>query len=256
MYFIDTHSHLYSEQFNDDIHDVVQRALNNDIKRIYLPNIDSSSIKSMLSLKENYPQVFEVMAGLHPVDVKANYKEELQIVEEELKKGGYVAVGEIGIDLYWDKTFLQEQIYAFQKQVEWALQYNLPFVIHARESFDEIFEALRKFDGEPLKGIFHSFTGTLDQAKTALSFGDFKLGINGIVTFKNSNLGEVVRQIGLEHLVLETDAPYLAPVPFRGKRNESSYVLNIAEKISSIFNVPLETVAEITTKNAKHIFGE
>ncbi len=253
----DTHSHLYLEQFNEDIDAVVQQALENKVDRIYLPNIDSATVAPLLDLQKKYPEVFRAMAGLHPTDVKDNYRDELAEVKHQLDtQKGYVAVGEIGIDLYWDKTHLKEQIIAFEQQVQWALDYRLPIVIHARDSFDEIFASLENFKSEPVRGIFHSFTGSVAQAEKALSLGEFKLGINGIVTFKNAGLDKVVKEVGVDHLVLETDAPFLAPTPFRGKRNESAYLINIAQKLADVFQLSLQQLADVTTNNAKEIFGE
>lgn len=251
---IDTHAHLYLDQFNHDIDQVVERALKNNISKIYLPNIDSKTIEPMHQITTKYPEVFREMIGLHPTDVKENYLEELEIVRTEMKNNLYYAIGEIGIDLYWDKSFFKQQETAFEQQIQWAIDYNLPFVIHARESFQEIFNCLRKFDPSALKGIFHSFTGTLEEAQTALSLGDFKLGINGIVTFKNSGLAHTVSQIGINHLVLETDAPFLAPTPHRGKRNESSYIILIAQSVAKALNLSLDDVANATTKNANYVF--
>ncbi len=253
---IDTHSHLYVDQFDDDIEAVIERAKANKVHRIYLPNIDQESVHRVKSLHRKDPNLFHMMVGLHPTDVNAASPGNLNWIEEELNSKKYVAVGEIGIDLYWDKTFLKEQTEVFEAQVQMAIDHKLPFVIHARDSFDEIFSSLKKFNPSDLRGIFHSFTGTIEQAETALSLGDFKLGINGIVTFKNSGLDATVKKIGLEHLVLETDAPYLAPVPHRGKRNESSYLLLIAEKIADIFAVSLDEVTKVTHDNARYIFKD
>ncbi len=253
---IDTHSHLYLDKFNHDIHEVVARAKANHLQKIYLPNIDSGTLEAMHALKNAYPDFFEIMVGLHPTDVKENYEAELTTMTEEAARGTYCAIGEIGIDLYWDKTFLKEQEIAFETQVQLAIDTNLPFVIHARDSFSEIFNCLRKFDSTQLKGVFHSFTGTYDEARTALTLGDFKLGINGIVTFKNSGLAQTVAQLGLNHLVLETDAPFLAPVPHRGKRNESAYLLHIAQHIAHTLQVDLNEVAAVTSKNANYVFGK
>lgn len=254
--FIDTHSHLYLDQFQYDIDEVVERALKNSISKIYLPNIDSKTIEPMHRITAKYPDVFREMIGLHPTDVKENFEQELEIICAEAKNKSYYAIGEIGIDLYWDKTFLQQQEIAFEQQILLAIEHNLPFVIHARDSFQEIFNCLRKFDPTTLKGIFHSFTGTYEEAQTALALGDFKLGINGIVTFKNSNLADTVAQLGIDHLVLETDAPFLAPVPYRGRRNESSYIPLIAQSIANALNISLDEVANATTKNANYVFSK
>ncbi|MFA8435649.1 MAG: TatD family hydrolase [Marinifilaceae bacterium] len=253
MRLIDTHSHIYSSEFNGDIQDVINRAQEAKVEKILLPNIDSESIPKMMELTETFPGICYPMMGLHPTSVKENYEEELNLVEEWLKKGTFLAVGEVGIDLYWDKTFQKEQEIAFDRQIQWAQSYDLPLVIHSRESFDEIFSILEPYKKNQLQGIFHSFTGTIEQAQKAISMG-FLLGVNGILTFKNAGLDKVFNQIDLKHLVLETDAPYLAPVPKRGKRNESSYVQYTAEKLAEIHNTTLEKVAEITTTNAQNIF--
>ena len=229
MILTDTHTHLYSEQFIDDIDTVVENCINKGIERLFLPNIDASSIDGMMELGEKYPNNCFPMMGLHPISVKENYKEELALVEEWLNKQKFCAVGEIGIDLYWDKSLLKEQQDAFKTQIELAKQHSLPFVIHCRESFNEIFEILDELNDDKMRGIFHCFTGNIDQANHIINYGDFKIGIGGVVTFKNSGLDKTVEQIDLEHLVLETDSPYLAPTPFRGKRNESTYLYTIAE---------------------------
>lgn len=254
--FIDTHAHLYLDDFRNDIDEIVERAKQNNISEIYLPNIDSKTIEPMHFLKAKYPDFFKEMIGLHPCDVDLNFEKELDIVKNEAEKNSYCAIGEIGIDLHWDKSLFKLQEKAFEQQIQLAINHNLPFVIHARESFPEIFNSLRKFDSSALNGIFHSFTGTYKDAQTALSLGDFKLGINGIVTFKNSGLADTVAKIGLQHLVLETDAPFLAPVPYRGKRNESSYLTLIAQSIANALDTSLDDVANITTKNAKYVFSK
>ncbi len=255
MILTDTHTHLYSEQFNDDIDLVIKNCLDNGIERLFLPNIDSSSIDGMLKLGVNYPKNCFPMMGLHPTSVGENYKEELNIMKEWLNKQDFCAIGEIGIDLYWDKSFLKEQQDAFRTQINWAKEKELPFVIHCREAFDEIFEILDELNDDKMRGIFHCFTGTIEQANHIINYGDFKIGIGGVVTFKNSGLDKVVEQINLKHLVLETDSPYLAPTPYRGKRNESGYLLGIAEKVADIYNISIQEVAEITTANSKDIFG-
>jgi len=255
MILTDTHTHLYSEQFNEDIDNVIQNCIDKGITRLFLPNIDSSSIEEMISLEDKYPHNCFPMMGLHPTSVGENYKEELAIVAEWMAKHKFCAIGEIGIDLYWDKTFLKEQQEAFRFQIALAKKYDLPFVIHCRDSFEEIFKILDELNDDKMRGIFHCFTGTVEQANHIINYGSFKLGIGGVVTFKNSGLDKVVEQIDLKHLVLETDAPYLAPTPYRGKRNESSYLLGIAEKVADIYNISLEEVAKITTKNSQDVFG-
>lgn len=254
MILIDTHTHLYSEEFDGDRKEAVERCLTNHITKLYLPNVDSESIPRMLELEQQFPEHCFAMMGLHPCSVKENYKEELAIAKSWLDKRKFAAVGEIGIDLYWDKTFLKEQQEALVTQINWALEFNLPIVIHCREAFDEIYEVLSSFKKLPT-GIFHCFSGNKEQADKVIALGGFKLGIGGVLTFKNSGLDKVVEQLDMKHFVLETDSPYLAPIPHRGKRNESSYVKLVAEKLSLIKNISLEEVAEITTKNAIEIFG-
>lgn len=254
MIITDTHTHLYSEAFEEDRAEMMQRAFDQGVKRFFVPAIDSTYIKSMLDLEAGYPENVFLMMGLHPTHVKENYKAELAIVEEWLAKRKFYAVGEIGVDLYWDKTFLKEQQEAFAHQIRLAKKYQLPIVIHCRDAFDEVFEVLEQEKGEGLFGIFHCFTGTMEQAQKAISY-NMKLGIGGVVTFKNGKIDQFLHNVGLEHIVLETDAPYLAPTPYRGKRNESSYIVNILQKLSSIYGMPEEEIAEITTKNSKDIFG-
>lgn len=253
MFLIDTHTHLYLEEFDDDRFEVVRRAIAAGVEIMVLPNIDSESIENVVRLAEQFPQNCFPAMGLHPTSVKENYKTELAVVEEELKKRKYWAIGETGVDLYWDKTFLKEQEICFNRQLELALTYDLPIIIHARNSLDEIFDILRNFGRKLPKGIFHCFPGDVKEAEKAVELG-FLLGIGGVVTFKKSGMADVARAIPLEYIVLETDAPYLAPVPFRGKRNESAYIVHIAEKIAEIKNLPLEEVAHITTENAKRVF--
>jgi len=251
---IDTHTHLYLKQFNKDIDLVINRSKEIGVKKFIFPAIDSSHFDSMHSLKNKYPDNIYLMSGLHPTDVKENYKEELEFVINSLKSHGYVAIGEIGIDLYWDKTFLQLQQEAFTFQIRLAIKHDLPIVIHCREAFGEIFEILDKENCPKLRGVFHCFTGTLKQANRAIDLG-FVLGIGGVVTFKNGGIDKFLNQIDLKHIVLETDAPYLAPVPFRGKRNESSYIIYVIDKLSEIYGLSKEEIADITTKNAEKVFA-
>ncbi len=252
---IDTHAHLYVKDFDNDRDAVIERAKAEGVRKVILPNIEGSTISAMLELEKKHPNFCYAAIGLHPTHVKENYKEELALVEAELLRRKYIAVGEIGIDLYWDKTFEQEQIEAFQQQVEWALAYDLPVIIHLRNSHKEIMQALQVYQDKGLRGVFHSFGGSMDEAQEILEFGGgFYIGINGIVTFKNSGLGEVAAQIGLEHIVLETDAPYLTPTPHRGKRNESSYLKCIAEKLAELYTVSIDRVIEQTTMNAQTLF--
>ena len=255
MKLIDTHSHIFLEDFDEDRSLVVARAKDQGVEKILLPNIDEQSFTALINLHKEYPDVCLPMVGVHPTSVKENFKEELSFVEAQLKAKEYpfVAVGEIGIDLYWDKTFQKQQELAFVSQIELAEQYDLPIVIHARDSFQEIFSVLKSLGRKNFCGVFHSFTGGLEDAKQAIAYG-FELGFNGILTFKNSKLGEIVEKVDLKHLLIETDSPYLAPVPKRGRRNESSYVLHVAEKIAEIKGVDLTKVAEVTSENAKRLF--
>jgi len=251
---IDTHTHLYLKQFKDDIDKVIQRSINKGINKFIFPAIDSTHFDDMHDLKNKYPGSIYLMSGLHPVDVKENFKEELEFVVNSLKSHSYVAIGEIGIDLYWDKTYLKQQQEAFEFQIRLAIKNDLPIVIHCREAFDEIFEILDKENCDKLRGVFHCFTGTLEQANRAIQLG-FKLGIGGVVTFKNGGIDKFLNRIDLNHIVLETDSPYLAPVPYRGKRNESSYITYIIDKLSEIYGLPIKKIASVTTKNAEKVFA-
>lgn len=251
--FIDTHTHLYSEEFDADRIERITDAITKGVTKLYMPNVDSLSIDGMLQLEVHFPEHCFPMMGLHPCSVKENYRKELDIVKKWLDLRRFAAIGEIGMDLYWDKTFAKEQELAFREQIYWALEYNYTIVIHCRNAFDEIFAILQSFEKLP-KGIFHCFSGDIIQAEKVLSLGNFKLGIGGVVTFKNSGLDKVVEQLNLQDLVLETDAPYLAPVPYRGKRNESAYIPLIAEKVAQIKKVSVEEVARITSQNALDIF--
>ncbi|RIV73732.1 TatD family hydrolase [Flagellimonas aequoris] len=254
MIITDTHTHLYSEAFDEDRDAMMQRALDAGVERFFIPAIDSTYTQAMLELESNYPQNVFLMMGLHPTHVKENFKEELALVEEWLSKRKFYAVGEIGIDLYWDKTFLKQQQEAFVFQIRLAKKHQLPIVIHCRDAFDEIFEILEQEKSDDLFGIFHCFTGTLEQAHQAISY-NMKLGIGGVATFKNGKIDQFLDQINLKHIVLETDSPYLAPVPYRGKRNESYYVVQVLEKLSFIYGRPSEEIASITTDNSKEVFG-
>lgn len=254
MIITDTHTHLYSEEFDQDREEMIQRALKAGVSRFFIPAIDSSSTQAMYALEASHPENVFLMMGLHPTYVKENYQEELQHVKEELAKRKFYAIGEIGVDLYWDKTFLKEQQTVFREQIKLAKQYKLPIVIHCREAFDAVFEILEEQKGPDLFGIFHCFTGTHEQALQAISY-NMKLGIGGVVTFKNGKIDQFLSQIALENIVLETDAPYLAPIPYRGKRNESSYLSNIIEKLADVYKVTEEEIANVTTQNSKVIFG-
>jgi len=253
MIITDTHTHLYSNAFDEDRPAMMLRAKEQQVSRFFIPAIDSSSTKAMLQLEKDYPEVVFLMMGLHPTSVKENYKEELNHVEELLAERPFIAIGETGIDLYWDKSTLAIQKDAFRYQIQLAKKYKLPIVIHCRDAFDEIFEVLESEKSNDLFGIFHCFTGTLEQAHLAISY-NMKLGIGGVVTFKNGKIDKFLNQIEVKHIVLETDSPYLAPAPYRGKRNESSYIIKILEKLSEIYNLSIEEVAEITTANSKDIF--
>lgn len=253
MNLTDTHTHLYIEDFKDDIDQVISRAKSVGVVRFFLPAIDASYTEAMLGLKERYPEAIYLMSGLHPTHVKSDFESELKHVENLLNSGSYCAVGEIGIDLYWDQSTLDIQKEAFRRQIGMAKQHGLPIVIHCRDAFEELFEVLESEKDPCLYGIFHCFTGTFEDAKRAIELG-FMLGIGGVVTFKNGKIDTFLDQIGLEHIVLETDSPYLAPVPFRGKRNESSYLKFIVEKLEVIYGVPATEIADITTANADKIF--
>jgi len=253
MIITDTHTHLYSEQFDDDRVEVIERALAAGVTRFFIPAIDSSYTKSMYALESRYPNNMFLMTGVHPTHVKADYLVELAHIKEQLNSREFVAIGEIGIDLYWDRSTLKLQQEMFKLQIQLAKQYRLPVVIHCRDAFDEVFQILEEEKGSELFGIFHCFTGNLEQAQKAISF-NMKLGIGGVVTFKNGKIDQFLKQISLDHIVLETDAPYLAPVPYRGKRNESSYILNVLEKLSDIYSISSNEIASITTKNSKSIF--
>ncbi len=251
---IDTHSHIYSEEFNDDRDTVIERARVAGVSKILMPNIDLDSIDVMLDVEGKYPGYCFSMMGLHPTSVKENFEEDLSIIKSWFDKRKFIGVGEVGIDLYWDKTFLNQQIIAFEEQVKWAKDLNLPVVIHSRDSFPEVFSVIDKLWDENLKGVFHSFTGTEEDAKHILDYKTFYMGLNGVLTFKNSNLREVIRNSPLEKLLIETDAPYLTPVPFRGKRNEPSYVQYVCRQLSEVFETDESVVDEITTKNTEKLF--
>ena len=253
MIVTDTHTHLYSDAFDEDRNAMMQRAIAANVTRFFIPAIDSTYTDAMLQLEADFPEHVYLMTGLHPTSVKENYKDELRHVEELLSRRKFVAIGEIGIDLYWDRSTLKIQQDAFKHQIRLAKKYQLPIVIHCRDAFDEIFEVLETEKSEDLFGIFHCFTGNLEQATRAISF-NMKLGIGGVVTFKNGGIDKFLHQIDLKHIVLETDSPYLAPSPFRGKRNESAYVIKVLEKLADLYEISPEKVAEITTENSKAIF--
>ena len=250
----DTHTHLYSEAFEEDRAQMMIRAKEAGVGRFFIPAIDSSYTEAMYRLEENYPDQVYLMMGLHPTSVKENYRQELDFVKAAFDKRSFIAVGEIGIDLYWDKSTLEIQKIAFKEQIQLAKKYNLPIVIHCRDAFDEIFEVLEEEQDDTLFGIFHCFTGTIEQAHKALSY-NMKLGIGGVITFKNGKIDQFLNQIAIEHIVLETDSPYLSPVPFRGKRNESSYLSLVCKKVAAIYGISEEEVARITTENSNQVFG-
>ena len=254
MILTDTHSHLYDSKFIEDRKAMIYRAFEENVQRIFIPNIDQHTVKGMMDIVAAHPQKCFPMMGLHPCHVKENYKQELVVLKKHLDAGSFCAVGEIGMDLYWDKIYVEEQKTAFRTQIQWAKEKDLPIAIHCRDAFYEIFEILEDEKDEKLRGIFHCFTGTLEQAQRAIAL-NFYLGIGGVVTFKKAGLDAVVQKIDLKHLVLETDSPYLAPSPNRGKRNESSYLIHIAQKVADLHEVSLAKVALVTTENSKRIFG-
>mgnify|MGYP001198035956 FL=1 len=254
MILTDTHSHLYDQKFSEDRKEMIDRALKENVQRIFLPNVDSKSVLGMMEVVAAYPDKCFPMMGLHPCHVKENYKEELTLLKDYLDQGSFFAVGEIGMDLYWDKTFLEQQKESFRTQIHWAKDKGLPIVIHCRDAFKEVFEILDSEKGPLLRGVFHCFTGSLDQAHRAIDL-NFFLGIGGVVTFKKAGLDTVVKQIPLKHLMLETDSPYLSPSPNRGKRNESAYLIHIARRVADLHQVTLEELAQITTNNSKQLFG-
>lgn len=256
MNLIDTHTHLFLEQFENDWQEVIQRAIDQNVTKMLLPAIESKSYPAIKKLCDAFPNNCFPMTGLHPCSVNDNFRDELELVYNYLKNKmmNWVAVGEIGTDLYWDKTYINQQKEALAQQVEWAKEFQLPIVIHVRDSFDETFEVIDKLNDNKLTGVFHCFTGTKEQADHIISYGGFKLGVGGVVTFKNSGVDKIIEQIDVEHLILETDSPYLTPVPHRGERNESSYVNLVAKKLSEIYDFPIEKIAEITTGNATQLF--
>lgn len=252
---IDTHTHLFSKEFSEDIDLVIERAKENHVELMILPNIDIDSIQPLEILVQKYPNMCKTLWGLHPCSVDENYLTNLDIIKKKITEHPPIGIGECGIDLYWDKTFITEQKEALKIQANWAKEMKLPLIIHARDSFPEIFEVLDEVNDENLKGIFHCFTGGEEEANKVLSYGGFLLGIGGVVTYKNSHLPSLLPNIPLENIVLETDSPYLPPVPYRGKRNESSYIIYVAEKLCEIYRLPLAKIEEITTSNAKKLFN-
>lgn len=255
MTFIDTHTHLYDEQFSDDIDNAIEKAIQLGVTKMYMPNCNSETIAGMMHLAEKWPDNCMPMMGLHPCYVKEDYQQELSIVSNQLSKAKFAAVGEIGLDYHWDLTFKEQQIEAFEYQIDLALKYDLPIVIHSRSSTQDCIDIVRKKQNGSLKGVFHCFGGTLEEAQQITEELGFMLGIGGVITFKNSKLDELLKQIDTKYIVLETDAPYLAPTPYRGKRNDSSYIPLIAEKMVDIMQIPLEDIANITTENARKLFS-
>ena len=251
---IDTHTHLYLKQFKDDIEDVISRAKNIGVHKFYLPSISSKYNKSMHDLEKKFPNDICCMIGLHPCYVDDNFESEINFIKKHIKDYNYKAIGEIGIDLFHEKKYFNQQVIAFEEQIKLAIEYDLPIVIHARDSLDEIFRVLEKFKSEKLRGIFHCFTGNLDQANKIIDL-NFYLGIGGVVTFKNGKISEFLNEVPIEKIVLETDSPYLAPVPYRGKRNESLYIELVAKKIAEVYDVELDYVSKVTDKNALDVFG-
>lgn len=252
---IDTHAHIYLSEFDEDRTAVIDRAKAVGVKHIILPNVDSQTIDSLIKLETSIPNFFHAAMGLHPTSVKSDWENELDIIKTQIDNRSFCAIGEIGIDLYWDKTYLKEQLIVFEKQLEWAINLNLPVIIHVREAFAETLASVKKMNCKALRGVFHSFGGSLAEAEAIIELGGFKLGINGVITFKNSSLKDYLASIPLEMLVLETDAPYLTPVPFRGKRNEPMHLLQIAEKLADIYKETTKTIREKTYENSLEIFN-
>lgn len=254
MQWIDTHAHLYSDAFDEDREKVIQRALEAGVTKILLPNIDRESVAGMHSLSDHFPETCFPMMGLHPCSVSENWEDQLAQLKPWLNQRNYFAIGEIGIDLYWDTSTLTYQQAAFSRQIEWSLEYNLPIVIHARDSFREIFEVLTHFQGSPIKGVFHCFTGGSNEINTINSLGNFYFGLGGVSTYPKAQMDQVIPHLPKDKILLETDAPYLSPVPKRGKRNESSYLLHTAEKVAEILSMEMAELAELTTANAQNLF--
>ena len=255
MNFIDTHTHLFASEFDNDIDIVIKNALDNGISKMLLPNIDSTTTTKMLQLCDRHPNNCYPMIGLHPCSVKKdNLEKEISHVEQMLSQNKFIAVGEIGLDLYWDKSTLDLQKIAFGSQIELAKKYKLPIAIHVRDSFDEAIEIVERLNDDNLSGVFHCFTGNLEEAQRIINLNNFYLGIGGVVTFKNGEINKIINQVSLDRIILETDSPYLSPTPFRGTRNESKYLLNIAHKMAELYNIDIEDIAKKTTKNAIDLF--
>jgi len=254
MYLIDSHTHLFSEEFDLDRDLVMRRAMETGIQLFCLPNIDVESIERLHSMSDQYPECCYPMMGLHPTSVKADYQSDLEVIKAELNKRKYIAIGEIGLDLYWDKTFINEQINAFEEQLKWSIEWNLPVAIHTREAFPQVFESLYKVGVDRLRGVFHSFGGRKEELEEIARCKNFMIGINGVITYKKADFRDYLPAFPLERIILETDSPYLPPVPYRGKRNEPAYLLNVAVKLAEVYNLTVETVAEATTGNARRLF--
>jgi len=255
MYLIDTHTHIFSEEFDSDRDDAIQRALDSGVEKLLLPNIDLDSIAPLHQLCDQHPQTCFPMMGLHPTSVSSNYIEDLEKIRNCFLDRKYIAVGEIGIDLYWDKTFVQEQIAVFEEQLRWSIEWDLPVSIHVRKAYAQVFESLNRVGVDKLRGVFHCFGGSEDELKKALTYKNFMFGINGVVTYPKVNFRDYLTLAPIERIILETDAPYLTPVPYRGKRNEPAYIVNVAEKLAEIYNLSYTTVAEKTTENARRLFN-
>ncbi|MCL1937399.1 MAG: TatD family hydrolase [Candidatus Azobacteroides sp.] len=255
MELIDTHTHIFAPEFDSDIENVIQRACNEGIIALCLPNIDLESISRLNALCSRYPKICFPMMGLHPTSIGVRYLQDLKVIRKELEKGKYKAIGEIGIDLYWDKTYQKEQIEAFEEQLRWSIEYDLPVSIHSREAFPQVLESIHKINASRLRGVFHSFGGSRDELEETLQCSRFMFGINGIVTYKKASFCDYLPLAPIDRILLETDAPYLSPVPFRGKRNEPAYLIPILRKVAEIYGLSLETVAEKTTENARRLFG-
>lgn len=255
MRLIDTHCHIDSERFEEDVEAVIARAKAAGVERIYLPNVDLPTLPKVLAMADAYPAYIVPMMGIHPTEIDANYADDLAIVHDYLGQRDFAAIGEIGVDLYWDKTFKKEQMLAFEQQINMSLEFDLPINIHVRDAFNEAFEVLESFKGKGIRGAFHCFSGSKEIAERVFRLGDFYLGIGGVVTFKNAKLPEVIQAVGLDRLILETDAPFLTPVPYRGKRNESAYLVDVATFIAELLDLSPEHVAEVTTINALKMFS-
>jgi len=253
MFLIDTHTHLYLDEFKHDIDELIERAKKNNIQKFLLPNIDTKTIQPLLALSKLYPKTCYPMIGLHPCSVDHDFQNNLKRLESKIHENNFIAIGEIGIDLHWDKTYLKEQKITFETQINWAIKYNLPIVIHSRKSFDEIYQILKKYQNQNLKGVFHCFGGTIEEAKKVIDLG-FLLGIGGVLTFKNSNLDQVVEKVSIKHLLIETDAPYLSPMPYRGKRNQPEFLSIIANKICEIKNISISELTNNLYLNTNSLF--